>query len=193
MPAWHLCPCESPMSSLRKQGLDIRAFTPVFNGLCSRVLSTCRRERACEGNCQRTAPLRVVPAEAGTHTPCLSDRLRCMGPGSLSAFTRVFDALWAGTTETAIPSHARKRGSAAAYGSRVKPGTTPMCACSSRPWANGEAACMQFSRRAAPHFAGNALRSGPIKFRVDCVRGRPRVRKNRAMGGRSCSTEVASP
>jgi hypothetical protein len=24
-----------------------------------------------------------------------------MGPGSLSAFTRVFDALWAGTTETA--------------------------------------------------------------------------------------------
>jgi hypothetical protein len=24
-----------------------------------------------------------------------------MGPGSVSAFTRVFDALWAGTTETA--------------------------------------------------------------------------------------------
>jgi hypothetical protein len=37
-----------------------------------------------------------------------------MGPGSLSAFTRVFDALWAGTTETAIPSHARNAGAAVA-------------------------------------------------------------------------------
>jgi hypothetical protein len=41
---------------------------------------------------------RVVPVKAGTHTPCPLDWLRRMGPGSLSAFTRVFDALWAGTT-----------------------------------------------------------------------------------------------
>jgi hypothetical protein len=31
--------------------------------------------------------------------PCLLDRLRRMGPGSVSAFTRFFDALWAGTTQ----------------------------------------------------------------------------------------------
>jgi hypothetical protein len=43
----------------------------------------------------------VDPAKAGTHTPCPLDRLRRLGPGSTSAFTRVFDALWAGTT--AIP------------------------------------------------------------------------------------------
>jgi len=31
--------------------------------------------------------------------PCPLDRLRSMGTGSVSAFTRVFDALWAGTTQ----------------------------------------------------------------------------------------------
>jgi len=31
--------CLTAKSSLRKQGPDIRAFTPVFNGLCSRALS----------------------------------------------------------------------------------------------------------------------------------------------------------
>jgi hypothetical protein len=42
--------------------------------------------------------LAVVLAKAGTHTPCPLDRLRSMGPGSVSAFTRIFDALRAGTT-----------------------------------------------------------------------------------------------
>jgi hypothetical protein len=53
----------------------------------------------------------VVPAKAGTYTPCPLDRLRLhrpaktgvnalmSGPGFVSAFTRVFDALWAGTTQ----------------------------------------------------------------------------------------------
>ena len=40
----------------------------------------------------------VVPAKAGTHTPCPLDRLWHMSRGFTSAFTRVYDALWAGAT-----------------------------------------------------------------------------------------------
>ena len=40
----------------------------------------------------------VVPAKTGTHTLCPIQRTRRMGPGSVSAFTRVFDTLRAGTT-----------------------------------------------------------------------------------------------
>src|SRR3981081_2868587 len=58
----------------------------------------------------RRFPLEVVPAKAGTHTPCPIERTwlhspsktgvnaLMLGPGSTSAFNRVCDALWAGTT-----------------------------------------------------------------------------------------------
>jgi protein ImuB len=46
----------------------------------------------------RTSHHDVVPAKAGTHTLCPLHGLQRMGPGSISAFTRVFDAQWAGTT-----------------------------------------------------------------------------------------------
>ncbi len=37
--------------------------------------------------------------KAGTHTPCPIEKKQRMGPGFVSAFTRVFDALGAGTTQ----------------------------------------------------------------------------------------------
>src|ERR1700722_10510779 len=62
--------------------------------------------------CFARMPLRLSsPRKAGTHTPCLIDELRPSGPGSVSAFTRVFDALWVGTTAmTALPSTIRSCG-----------------------------------------------------------------------------------
>src|SRR5260370_27857462 len=41
-------------------------------------------------NILRMASQRVVPAQAGTHTPCSLDRLRGMGPGSAAGTTQKF-------------------------------------------------------------------------------------------------------
>jgi hypothetical protein len=42
--------------------------------------------------------------KAGTHTLCPIDQLRRMGAGSITAFTRIFDALRAGTISISASS-----------------------------------------------------------------------------------------
>jgi hypothetical protein len=50
-----------------------------------------------------------------------------MGPGATSAFTRVFDALWAGTTHVcAVPLRAKRRPKTTVPGARPGTGRFPL-------------------------------------------------------------------